>query len=118
ASKRRHRPLDHHIDQVEDPKNHESHHPRRVWTSDLLWLKALQRVLERLGRKRAGELVNDGIRRTLRPVGTPGVALPILDLLNGHGVPSRPQGPNRSPRPHTLHRRDPSDRATGPAPRK
>ena len=27
------------------------------------------------------------------------------------GVPSRPQGPNRSPRPHTEHRTDPYERA-------
>ena len=35
--------------------------------------------------------------------------------LDGHRCPSRPQGPNRSPRPHTLHRTDPPQGAQGPA---
>src|SRR4051812_12517535 len=29
------------------------------------------------------------------------------EMVDGYRCPSRPQGPNRSPRPHTLHRTDP-----------
>ena len=81
---------------------------------DLLGLKALQRVLQRVRRQQPGQPVDRSIRRTLRCVG----ALRRISLgsrcLDGHRCPSRPQGPNRSPRPHTLigqtPRRVPRDR--------
>src|SRR6185295_5511247 len=38
------------------------------------------------------------------------ISLRIRDGGDRHRCPSRPQGPNRSPRPHTLHRTDPTKR--------
>src|SRR3954462_986518 len=77
---------------------------------DVVGLKAVQRVLERLRRQQTGEPVDHGIRRTLRSVDAlRRISLRIRDGLNGHRCPSRPQGPNRSPRPHTLHRTDPDE---------
>src|SRR3954447_10845071 len=79
-------------------------------TSDLVGLKALQRVLERVGRKQLGEPVDRRIRRTLRSIrALSTISRRIRDGVDGHRCPSRPQGPNRSPRPHTLHRTDPRD---------
>src|SRR3954447_16426438 len=75
---------------------------------DVIGLKALQGVLERLGRQQLGEPVDRRLRRTLRLLGAlRRISLRIRDGLDGHWCPSRPQGPNRSPRPHTLHRTEP-----------
>jgi very-short-patch-repair endonuclease len=75
---------------------------------DLIGLKALQRVVKRLGRQQLGQPVDRRPRRTLRRLGAlRTISLRIRDGADGHRCPSRPQGPNRSPRPHTLHRTDP-----------
>ena len=73
---------------------------------DLLRRQALQRVLKRRFGQQTREAINR-LLRTLSPRSLVSLSFPIRDGLDGHRCPSRPQGPNRSPRPHTLHRTDP-----------
>ena len=80
---------------------------------DLLGLESRQGVLKRVGRQQRGQPVEHLLTGTLRPPRPRRLKLSGLDLLLGHGWLSRPQGPRRSPRPHTEHRTEPDRRDQG-----
>src|SRR5215210_7866959 len=90
---------------LEHPAGELAHQAARP--GDLLGPKPLQRVVKGVVGQQPREAIANLLNRTLVS-GGPRRPIPTeLDLLHGHGWLSRPQGPRRSPRPHTEHRTDP-----------
>ena len=74
-------------------------------TGDLVRIQALERVLQRIARQQAREAIASVLDGTLITDGASEISLCWIHLLLGrHGWLSRPQGPRRSPGPHTEDR--------------